>query len=107
MREKDVDVFEAAVAKHFSFLQAEWNMRYAGIKAVNEDPRDSYVAAKYRQGGLRIDIVWGPLERSLGILIRLDNEELKRRERTFTWNRSLSSRAVEIHRLSCRRFISA
>ena len=34
-----------------------------------------------REREFRIDITWNPFARSLGILIRVDNEELKRRER--------------------------
>ena len=75
------EAFEAAVMEQFSFIEQDFNLRYAGLKTVEGDPRDSGVVAKYRQGEFRVNIAWAPFEMSLGVLIRLNNSDLGRRER--------------------------
>jgi len=77
----DIDSFDAAVSQHFSFLESEFDLRRTGVSVVDEDPRDSYMVAKYRQGEFRVDIAWNPFAMSLGVLLRVENGELGRRER--------------------------
>jgi hypothetical protein len=78
---KDIDAFEAVVSEQFSFLVTDFDMRYAGTSSVEDDPRDSYVVAKYRKDELRVDVAWNPFAMSLGVLLRVCNDELGRRER--------------------------
>jgi hypothetical protein len=75
------DAFEAAVTEHFVFLEQDFGLTYAGSTTVQEDPRDSYVVARYQREDFRVDIAWGPVDMSLGVLIRLNNSGLRRRER--------------------------
>ncbi len=78
--QRDIDAFAVLVAEHFSFLEADFNMHAVGVCAVNGGPRDSYIVAKYRQDDLRIDVAWNPFATALGVLLRIENSELERRE---------------------------
>lgn len=77
----DIDEFEKAAIEGFMFLESDFGFKYSGLKIVQEDPRDSYVAAKYRSDSLRVDVVWNPLEMSISVFIRLNNYDLDRRKR--------------------------
>jgi hypothetical protein len=79
--QNDIDAFEAAALKHFSFLETDFNLRSSGTNTVEDDPRDSCVIVKFRQHEFRVDIVWNPFAMSLGVLIRVESSELGRRER--------------------------
>ncbi len=78
----NVDAFERAVATRFEFLEGEFGLSYVGTEAVQEDPRDSYIAARYGTGDFRVEVVWNPVAMSLVVLVRLSNVALGRRERT-------------------------
>ena len=76
-----LESFEEIIKKEFVFLEKSYEFIYSGLNCVDEDPRDSFVAAKYRRFERRIDIVWNSFAMSLGILIKQDHlEQLKRRE---------------------------
>lgn len=77
----DAGEFESAVIDNFHFLERDYGFVYVGISNVREDPRDSYMSAKYRLDGLRVDIVWNPVAMALGIFIKLKNEDLSRYEK--------------------------
>lgn len=79
--QKDIDAFEEAVSKHFSFLEPNFNLQPSGVNTVDDDPRDSYVVAKFRQDEFRVDVAWNPFAMSLSVLIRIENDDLGRRER--------------------------
>jgi hypothetical protein len=72
--------FESAVKQHFGFLAGEHGIQFAGVREVNDGPRDRGVVARYRQAEVRIDIGWSAIEGSLALLIRLDAEGLARNE---------------------------
>jgi hypothetical protein len=74
------DVVEATQA--FLFLEQDLGFTCAGSSTVEEDPRDSYVVVKYRREDFRVDVAWNPSAMSLGILVRLDNQDLRRREKS-------------------------
>lgn len=76
-----LETFKSTVTNAFSFLVTDFDLQYVGLNTVDDDPCDSYVVAKYRQNEFRIDIAWNPYAMSLSVLIRLDNNELGRRER--------------------------
>lgn len=73
--------FESAVKGRFGFLETDHGFRFAGVRDVNDDPRDSYSVARYRRSDMRIDIAWNPMARSLGVLLRMDAAALSRTER--------------------------
>jgi len=73
--------FESAVKQHFGFLADEHGFQFAGVREVNDGPRDRGVVARYRQAEVRIDIGWSAIEGSLAVLIRLDVKGLARNER--------------------------
>jgi len=73
--------FEPAVKQHFSFLADQHSFQFAGVREVDDGPRDRGVVARYRQAEVRIDIGWSAIEGSLAVLIRLDAKGLARNER--------------------------
>jgi len=81
IKKSESDEFEVAVTNVFSFLEHDFNFSYIGSKTIQEDPRDSYVVAKYRRNNSRINIAWNPFAMSIIVLIRLNNDELGRREK--------------------------
>lgn len=82
IRQEDIDAFQTITTEQFAFLVGDFGFRYAGINTVDDDPRDSYVVAKYRQDEFRVDVAWNPYAMSLSVLIRVANNELGRRERS-------------------------
>lgn len=76
--ESNFDDFEAVATKEFSFLESKFGFKYFGLKVVREDPRDSYVAVRYRGDLFHLDIVWNPLAMFLGVFVRLNGCDLER-----------------------------
>lgn len=71
--------FEALVRDRFSFLESECGMRFSGVKEIGKgDPREAGLVAGYRADGLRVDIGWSDVQKSVTILIHLSNEEIPR-----------------------------
>lgn len=83
IEKQDIDAFENAVVEKFEFLVNDFGMRYSGVNWVDDDPRDSYIVTKYRNDELRVDIAWNPFAMSLNIVVRVPNEELRRREKSI------------------------
>lgn len=81
MLKSDIEEFEKSAIYNFIFLEENYGFSYIGVAAAQEDPRDSYVSARYRLGDLRVDIVWNPVAMSLGILIKLNMGNLSGKER--------------------------
>ncbi len=79
--DSDSLAFESAVKQHFGFLDGEDDFRFAGVREVNDGPRDTGVVARYRHGDVRIEIGWSANEGSLAVLIRTDIEGISRKER--------------------------
>ncbi|MFN5706826.1 MAG: hypothetical protein ACK6DS_09865 [Planctomycetota bacterium] len=73
--------FEASVENDFRFLKADYGFECSGVRSVDEDPRDSYLLARFARDHERIDVAWNEVAMSLSILVRLNNDELGRRER--------------------------
>jgi hypothetical protein len=73
--------FEQKSRREFAFLEQSKGLSYKGCSASEDDPRDAYVVAKYRQGEFRVDIVWDPFEMILAVRLRLTDETLGRREK--------------------------
>jgi hypothetical protein len=73
--------FEASIESDFRFLKADYGFECRGVRRVDEDPRDSYLLARFARDEERIDIAWNEMAMSLSILVRLNNDELGRRER--------------------------
>ena len=81
MPDSENAAFESAVKQHFSFLEDQHDFHFAGVREVNDSPRDKGVVARYRQASVQMDIGWSAIEGSLAVLIRLDTEGLARNER--------------------------
>ena len=73
--------FEASIESNFSFLKAERGFDGRGVRSVDDDPRDSYLLARFSKEDERIDVAWNEMAKSLSILIRLANDDLGRKER--------------------------
>lgn len=78
---RDTDVFEEVVSKHFSFMEADLNLQFVGVTIFDSDPRDSYMVAKFQHDAFRVDVAWNPVAMSLSVLICIENDDLRRREK--------------------------
>jgi hypothetical protein len=76
------DAFEAEAIKAFTFLEHDYGFHLARPATVQESPRDSYIVVKYRRCDFRVDVVWSDFELYLGVLVRLNNTNLKRHEKS-------------------------
>jgi hypothetical protein len=74
--------FESLVRSNFSFLELERGMVFSGVKEVGKgDPRDVGLLASYRKVGLKVDVGWSDVQKSVTVLIHIANEELPGRMR--------------------------
>ena len=76
----EAGAFERLVKQHFAFLESDHGFHFSGVREVNDGPRDTGLVGRYRRNGARADVGWSPVEGSLAVLIRLDRDELTRRE---------------------------
>lgn len=81
LHNRDQNRFDLAVTRSFVFLETEYGFHMTSSSFVNEGPRDSYYLAKYRKIELRVDIAWAPVELGLGVLMRVEIENLGRKDR--------------------------
>lgn len=73
--------FEASIKSDFDFLKTECGYDGRVVRSVDGDPRDSYLLARFSKDDERIDVAWNEMAKSLSILIRLSNDQLRRKER--------------------------
>lgn len=73
--------FETAIDRDFRFLKTDLGFENQGIRTEGDDPRDSYLLARFTRGEERVDVAWNEMAKSLSILIRVSNDELGRRDR--------------------------
>jgi hypothetical protein len=76
--------FHDLVRERFSFLEFEGGMSFCGVREVGDaDPRETGLVAGYRaaDGGIRVDIGWSEVQKSVTVLVHLVNPELHRRVR--------------------------
>jgi hypothetical protein len=73
--------FETIIESDFRFLKTDMGFACSGVRTEGDDPRDSYLLARFSRGEERVDVAWNEMAMSLSILIRVANDDLERKER--------------------------
>lgn len=76
-----IQEFEVLVFQYFDYLEREHGFSTTRAQLVAEDdPREKGVVVKYRDKAVRIEVLWGFAESIITIRLRLERNDVPRRE---------------------------